>query len=53
MADDANSEPVPSTPAPEDEANEALIDPVIDPVGQSVLELLHKATSLAGGNSRS
>ena len=47
MADDANSEPVTST-LTEDGAKEALIDPV----GQSVLDLLHKATHLAGGNSR-
>jgi hypothetical protein len=52
MSDETTSDPVPPTPETAGRANEALIDLVIDPVGQSVLELLHKATSLAGGNSR-
>jgi hypothetical protein len=52
MTDETNSGPIPSTPATEDEAKEALVEPVIDPVGQNILELLHKATNLAGWNSR-
>jgi hypothetical protein len=52
MTDETNNGPIPPTPATEDEAKEALVEPVIDPVGQNILELLHKATNLAGGNSR-
>jgi hypothetical protein len=48
MADETNSEPVPSTLTAEDKENQIQVDPV----GQSVLDLLHKAASLAGGNSR-
>jgi hypothetical protein len=48
MADETNSEQVPSTPAAEDKENQIQVDPV----GQSVLKLLHEASSLAGGNSR-
>ena len=48
MADETNSEPVPSTPTAEDKENQIQVDPV----GRSVLDLLHKAGSLAGGNSR-
>jgi hypothetical protein len=49
MADETNSEQVPSTPAAEDKENQIQVDPV----GQSVLKLLHEAASLAGGTSRS
>jgi hypothetical protein len=45
---DANSDQAPSTPTAEDKENQIQVDPV----GQSVLKLLHEASSLAGGNSR-
>jgi hypothetical protein len=48
MADETNSEQVPSTPTAEDGENQIQVDPV----GQSVLKLLHEAASLAGGTSR-
>jgi hypothetical protein len=48
MADETNSEQVPSTPAVKDKENQIQVDPV----GQSVLKLLHEAASLAGGTSR-
>jgi hypothetical protein len=48
MADETNSEQGPSTPAAEDKENQIQVDPV----GQSVLKLLHEAASLAGGTSR-
>ena len=48
MADETNSEPVPSTLTAEDKENQIQVDPV----GQSVLDLLRKAASLAGGNSQ-
>jgi hypothetical protein len=48
MADETNSDQVRSTPTAEDKENQIQVDPV----GQSVLKLLHEASSLAGGNSR-
>jgi hypothetical protein len=48
MADETNSEQGPSTPTAEDTKNQIQVDPV----GQSVLKLLHEAASLAGGTSR-
>jgi hypothetical protein len=44
----ADSEQVLSTPTAKDKENQIQVDPV----GQSVLKLLHEAASLAGGNSR-
>jgi endonuclease III len=47
MADESNSA-VPSTPTGEDKENQIQVDPV----GESVLKLLHEATGLAAGTSR-
>jgi hypothetical protein len=48
MPGGTNSDPVSSTPTAEDKENKIQVDPV----GQSVLKLVHEAASLAGGNSR-
>ncbi len=49
MSDETNSEPVvPSITAMEGEEKETQVDPI----GDHILDSLHKATSLAEGNSR-
>jgi predicted RNase H-like nuclease (RuvC/YqgF family) len=48
MPDETKSEPVPSIPTPEGGVNEAQLDPI----GQNILDALHKATGLARWNSR-
>ena len=48
MPDETKSEPVPSIPTTEGGVNEAQLDPI----GQNILDALHKATGLARWNSR-